>query len=399
MKIAQIAPLYEAVPPLLYGGTERVVASLCDALTDLGHQVVLFAAADAHTKADLVAVRGRSLRLDPYPLKSDNAAHLNMLHDVKKLAAEFDVLHFHTDVLHFPLFEPWAQKTVTTLHGRLDIPDLHGSLARWPGFGLVSISNAQRIPVPGANWLATVCHGLSPQLYRPPPRPSGDYLAFLGRIAPEKRPDLAIKLALQAQVPLKIAAKIDSADVLYFETVVKPLLNNSLLEFVGEIGDKDKSEFLGNARALLFPIGWPEPFGLVMLEAMACGTPVIAWNHGSVPEVVDSGTTGFIVESEEQALVAIEESRRLDRKLIRSIFERRFSDRAMAESYIEVYKRVLIPKEIPRREFLHGVPTLPRSKVSTSARSTRTNDGAVQTAPTPGIEQQRFAERHDREGA
>jgi glycosyltransferase involved in cell wall biosynthesis len=208
-------------------------------------------------------------------------------------------------------------------------------------------------------------------------------LAFLGRIAPEKRPDLAIKLALQAQVPLKIAAKVDSADVLYFETVVKPLLNNSLVEFVGEIGDREKSEFLGNALALLFPIDWPEPFGLVMLEAMACATPVIAWNRGSVPEVV-APDTGFIVESEEQALVAIEESRRLDRKLIRSSFERRFSDRAMAESYIEVYKRVVRPKEIPRREFLRGVPSLPRSKVNTPARSIRTNDVAVQTAPTLG---------------
>jgi glycosyltransferase involved in cell wall biosynthesis len=341
MRIAQIAPLYEAVPPKLYGGTERVVANLCDALSDLGHDVVLFAAADARTKASLVAVREQALRLDPNPLRSDPAAHLNMLHDVRKAATGFDVLHFHTDLLHFALFEELTHRTVTTLHGRLDIPDVHTTLARWPDFGLVSISEAQRKPVPTANWLATVKHGISPDLFRPPQSPTGAYLAFLGRLSPEKRVDVAIRLALRAQMPLKIAAKVDNADVAYFEAVVKPMLNHPLIEFIGEIGDADKSEFLGNARALLFPIHWPEPFGLVMIESMACGTPVLAWNCGSVPEIIDECISGFILDCEEQALAAIQRAAELDRSRIRNVFERRFTARAMAEAYVQVYEQQL----------------------------------------------------------
>jgi glycosyltransferase involved in cell wall biosynthesis len=340
MKIAQVAPLYEAVPPKLYGGTERVVANLCDSLCDLGHEVVLFAAGDAHTKARLIATRDQSLRLDPNPLKSDLGAHLTMLHEVRRLAAEFDVLHFHTDLLHFPLFENQAHRTVTTLHGRLDMIDLQTTLERWPSFGLVSISDTQRAPVPTANWLATVKHGVAPELYRPPATPKNSYLAFLGRISPEKRADVAIRLARQAGLPLKIAAKVDSADARYFEAVVKPLLGDPLVEFVGEIGDAAKSEFLGNARALLFPICWPEPFGLVMIESMACGTPVIAWNCGSVPEVVDPGVTGFIVESEDEALEAIRHAPDLSRERIRAVFERRFAARTMAEAYVQVYEQV-----------------------------------------------------------
>lgn len=340
MRIAQIAPLYETVPPKLYGGTERVVASLCDALTDLGHEVVLFAAANARTKAQLVPVRDQALRLDPNPLRSDGAAHLNLLHEVRRAAADFDVLHFHTDLLHFALFEGLAQRTVTTLHGRLDIPDLHSTFTRWPDFGLVSISEAQRRPVPHANWLATVKHGLSLDLYRPPASPSGSYLAFLGRMSPEKRVDIAIRLAIEAQIPLKIAAKVDSNDAAYFASVVQPLLNHPLIEFIGEIGDADKAEFLGNARALLFPIQWPEPFGLVMIEAMACGTPVLAWNCGSVPEIIDEGVSGFILDSERQALRAIERAAGLDRKLIRGVFERRFTSRGMAEAYSRVYEQI-----------------------------------------------------------
>jgi glycosyltransferase involved in cell wall biosynthesis len=340
MRIAQIAPLYETVPPKLYGGTERVVATLCDALTDLGHEVVLFAAAHARTKAQLVAAREQALRLDPNPLRSDTAAHLNLLHDVRNAAADFDVLHFHTDLLHFALFEGLARRTVTTLHGRLDIPDLHSTFTRWPEYGLVSISEAQRRPVPAASWLATVKHGLSPDLYHPPRAPSGSYLAFLGRMSPEKRVDIAIRLALQAQIPLKIAAKVDTNDAAYFATVVKPLLNHPLIEFIGEIGDADKAGFLGNALALLFPIQWPEPFGLVMIEAMACGTPVLAWNCGSVPEIIDEGVTGFILDSESQALRAIDRAAGLDRKLIRNVFERRFTARAMAEAYVKVYEQL-----------------------------------------------------------
>ena len=353
MRIAQIAPLYETVPPKLYGGTERVVANLCDALTDLGHEVVLFAAANARTKARLVAAREQALRLDPNPLRSDGAAHLNLLHEVRNAAADFDVLHFHTDLLHFALFEGLAHRTVTTLHGRLDIPDLHSTFTRWPEFGLVSISEAQRRPVPAASWLATVKHGLSPELYHPPRSPSGSYLAFLGRMSPEKRVDIAIRLALEAQIPLKIAAKVDNNDAAYFAAVVKPLLNHPLIEFIGEIGDADKAGFLGNARALLFPIQWPEPFGLVMIEAMACGTPVLAWNCGSVPEIIEEGVSGFIVDSESQALRAIERAAGLDRKLIRSVFEQRFTARAMAEAYVRVYEQMKrrstsMPRELVR---------------------------------------------------
>jgi glycosyltransferase involved in cell wall biosynthesis len=339
MKIAQIAPLYEAVPPRFYGGTERVVANLCDSLVDLGHDVVLFAAGDARTKARLIAAREQALRLDPNPLHSDAGAHLTMLHEVRKMAAGFDVLHFHTDLLHFPLFETNAHRTLTTLHGRLDITDVQRTLERWPSFGLVSISDSQRAPVPNANWLATVTHGVAPAMYRPPVTPKGSYLAFLGRISPEKRADLAIRLAQRAGIPLKIAAKVDKADAAYFDSVVRPLLDDPLVEFVGEIGDADKSEFLGHARALLFPICWPEPFGLVMIESMACGTPVIAWNCGSVPEVVDPGVTGFIVDSEEQALVAIRKAPELNRQAIRAVFERRFTARAMAEGYLRAYER------------------------------------------------------------
>jgi glycosyltransferase involved in cell wall biosynthesis len=341
MKIAQIAPLYEAVPPKLYGGTERVVAHLCDALIQLGHEVTLFAASDARTKARLVAVRDQAIRLDPVALKSDLAAHLTMLYEVKRRSGQFDILHFHVDMMHFPMFEQLAQKTVTTLHGRLDFKDLPSVYARWPSFGLVSISKAQRKPLPHANWLATVGNGVSPSHYTFNERPASPYLAFLGRIAPEKRPDVAVRLALRAHMPLRIAAKVDAADVAYFDTIMRPLLDDPLIEFIGEIGDERKSEFLGNALALLFPINWPEPFGLVMIEAMACGTPVIAWNCGAVPELIDDGITGFIVNSEEEALAAIARAPVLDRRRVRATFERRFAATAMARAYLDVYTRLL----------------------------------------------------------
>ncbi len=341
VNIAQIAPLSEAVPPKLYGGTERVVAYLCDALIDCGHDVTLFAAADSHTRARLVSGRDQPIRLDSTLLKSELAAHLTMLAEVKRRADDFDVIHFHLDMMHFPMFEPLAHKTLTTVHGRLDLKDLPALYARWRNFGLVSISESQRIPLPSANWIATVPHGLPPERYRFTEHPSPGYLAFLGRMAPEKRPDVAIGLALRSGVSLKVAAKVDAADLVYFETELKPLLGSPLIEFVGEIDDEHKAQFLGNACALLFPIDWPEPFGLVMIEAMACGTPTIAWNCGSVPEIIDHGVTGFIVSSESQALAAIERVGALDRRGIRAAFERRFAASRMARAYEVAYRRLL----------------------------------------------------------
>ncbi|CAN7205805.1 glycosyltransferase family 4 protein [Variovorax paradoxus] len=349
MKIAQIAPLYEAVPPRLYGGTERVVAHLANALVDQGHEVTLFASADTQTRARLAPMRAQALRLDPAPLKSDLASHLCMLHEVRRRAHEFDVLHFHVDLLHFPFFEDMAGRTLTTLHGRLDIADLPGAYMRWNQFPLVSISRHQRKPLPFANWLATIPHGLEETPYAFEPNPGG-YLAFLGRISPEKRPDRAIEIARRAGLPLKIAAKVDAADASYFAQKIRPLLDDPLVEFIGEIGDADKAAFLGGARALLFPIDWPEPFGLVMIEAMACGTPVIGWRCGSVPEVIEHGVSGLIVEDEAQAVEAVHAIGALDRRRVRQAFERRYSAQAMASAYVEQYARLagggaLLPQE------------------------------------------------------
>lgn len=341
MRIAQIAPLYEAVPPRLYGGTERVVAHLADALVDLGHEVTLFASGDSHCRARLVPARARAIRLDSHPLKSDVAAHLAMLDEVRRRAGEFDLIHAHVDLLHFPVFEGFADRTLTTLHGRLDLKDLPEAYRRWPEFALVSVSDHQRQPLPFANWAATVHHGVPATLYPFAPAPAGGYLAFLGRISPEKRPDRAIRIARRAGLPLRIAAKVDAVDHAYFRELIEPLIAGPDIDFVGEIGDADKAEFLGNAAALLFPIDWPEPFGLVMIEAMACGTPVIAWNCGSVPEIVEDGVTGFIVESEEQAEAAVGRLASLDRRKIRRIFERRFSAKVMAKNYLDVYMRLL----------------------------------------------------------
>ena len=341
MNIAQIAPLYEAVPPKLYGGTERVVAHLCDALIESGHDVTLFAAADARTNARLAAVRDQAIRLDAAVLKSDLAAHLTMLHEVRRCSAQFDILHFHVDLLHFPMFEAQSHKTVTTLHGRLDLKDLASVYSLWPRFGLVSISDAQRKPLSQANWLATVGHGVPPSQFTFNEWPAGGYLAFLGRMSPEKRPDVAVRIALRAGISLRIAAKVDAVDRVYFDTVVKPLLDDPLISFIGEIGDELKPQFLGNAMALLFPIDWPEPFGLVMIEAMACGTPVIAWNRGAVPEIIEEGVSGFIVNSEEEARAAVARAPHLDRRRVRAAFERRFTATKMATAYLDVYSSLL----------------------------------------------------------
>ncbi len=341
MRIAQIAPLTEAVPPLLYGGTERVVAHLCNSLAEMGHEVTLFASAEARTRARLVPMRDQAIRLDASPLKSDVAAHLAMLDEVRWRKDDFDILHFHIDLLHFPFFEEIAERTLTTLHGRLDLKDLDGVYARWSTYPLVSISNHQRAPLPDANWTATVPHGIPTDLFKFSPSPEGGYLAFLGRVSPEKGVDRAIALARAAEIPLRIAAKVDPVDVPYFHSRIEPLLEDPLVEFVGEIGDADKSEFLGNALALLFPIDWPEPFGLVMIEAMACGTPVVAWDRGAVSEIVENGVTGFVVRSPEEALKAIGQLKIVNRLRIRHVFERRFAASVMARRYLEVYARLL----------------------------------------------------------
>lgn len=342
-------PLFESVPPKLYGGTERVIASLCDGLVELGHDVTLFASADSRTRARLIPTRHRAIRLDERPLKSDLAAHLTMLREVQQDASQFDVLHFHLELLHFPLFELHCAKCVTTLHGRLDLADLPEVYNCWRGFGLVSISDHQRMPIPYANWLATVPHGLPPSGYRFCERPSGDYLAFVGRASPEKGLEAAIKIAIRAGVPLKIAAKVDHADRIYYSAHVKPLLEHPLIEFVGEIGDETKSDFLGNARGLLFPIHWPEPFGLVMIEAMAYGTPVVAFRRGAVPEVIENGVSGFIVDTEDEAVEALSRLDQLERGAVRAEFEKRFSAEHMAKAYVGVYASLL---QSPRLDLL-----------------------------------------------
>jgi glycosyltransferase involved in cell wall biosynthesis len=339
MKIAQIAPLAEAVPPKLYGGTERIVSYLTEELVRQGHDVTLFASADSRTSAKLVPCAPQALRLagktcDPIPHV------LIMLEEVRRLADDFEILHFHMDMLHFPLFRYMSAHTLTTLHGRLDGPDLQPFYRKFPEFPLVSISNTQRRPMPPVNWAGTVQHGLPLDLLRFNPSPHGDYVAFLGRISPEKRPDRAIEIAVRARQKIRIAAKVDDADRQYFERAVRPLLDNPLVEFIGEIGEERKSEFLGNASALLFPVDWPEPFGLVMIEAMACGTPVIAYPNGSVPEVIDEGVTGFLVHSIEEAVAALAEARRLDRRAIRRCFEYRFSASRMARDYVTLYRRL-----------------------------------------------------------
>jgi glycosyltransferase involved in cell wall biosynthesis len=347
MKIAQISPLYEAVPPRLYGGTERVVAHLCDALVALGHEVTLFASAEARTQAVLAPVRDQAIRLDPAPLKSDLAAHLAMLEEVRRRADEFDVLHFHIDMLHFPLFEDLASKTLTTLHGRLDLKDLDGVYRRWGQFPLVSISDDQRRPMPWANWAGTVQHGLLMDPYPFSDEPK-DYLAFLGRISPEKGPDRAIEIARRVGMRLKIAAKVDHVDLAYFHDEIEPLLDDPLIEFLGEIGGPAKSALLGGARALLFPIQWPEPFGLVMIEAMACGTPVVAFDCGSAREVIEEGVTGWLASDVDEAVERVRQVDELDRAAIRRRFELRFSAIAMARRYLELYERAVgYPVDMP----------------------------------------------------
>jgi glycosyltransferase involved in cell wall biosynthesis len=343
MKIAQVAPLYESVPPQCYGGTERVVSYLTEELVRQGHEVTLFASGDSRTTAELVAGCPRSLRLNG--CQDQLAHHIRMLELVNRRLPGFDVIHYHIDYLHFPASRLHGRPHLTTLHGRLDIPDLVPLYDAYPDMPLVSISESQRAPLPMARWLGTVYHGLPEDLYTPRTE-HGDYLAFLGRMSREKRVDRAIQLAREMGIPIRIAAKVDEADAEYFDQHVKPLLDHPLVDFVGEIGDAEKDEFLGRALALLFPIEWPEPFGLVMTEALACGTPVVAFRNGAVPEVLDDGVTGFIVESLDEALEAVTRVRTLDRRRCREVFEERFSSRRMTRDYVRLYETLASSGEL-----------------------------------------------------
>jgi glycosyltransferase involved in cell wall biosynthesis len=338
VRIAIVSPLFESVPPRLYGGTERVVSYLTEELVRQNHQVTLFASGDSRTRASLRPVTRRGLRLDA-DCQDALAYHVIMLDEVIESAEEFDVIHFHIDYWHFPLSKWLRLPAVTTLHGRLDLPDLAPLYARFRDTPLVSISDAQRKPLPSANWVATIQHGLPPDLFTFRER-HGAYLAFLGRISPEKRPDRAIEIARRAGIPLRMAAKVDRVDQTYFEQQIRPLLAGPGVEFIGEITDADKNRFLGEALALLFPIDWPEPFGLAMVEAMACGTPTIAYRCGSVPEVMIDGVTGYIVNDEDGAVDAIGRLDRIARSDCRRVFEQRYTAEHMARNYIDVYKRI-----------------------------------------------------------
>src|SRR5918994_7150888 len=338
MKIAQVSPLYESVPPRTYGGTERIVSYLTEELVAQGHEVTLFASGDSVTAAQLIAARKRALRLDNVldPLTH----HYVMLEEVFERASRFDIIHFHTDYLHFPLARRHSAAHVTTLHGRLDLADLIPLYKKFSEMPVVSISDAQRKPLPRANWQRTVYHGLPVGLYDCGEKP-GDYLAFIGRISPEKRLDRAIEIAARSGMRLRIAAKTDAADREYMEQIMKPILRNSSAELIGEIGENDKKQFLANASALLFPIDWPEPFGLVLIEAMASGTPIIAFRRGSVPELIEEGITGYIVDDIEGALQALGKIQDFDRRRCRRVFEERFSAARMARDYLSLYRQVI----------------------------------------------------------
>ncbi|MBB4569390.1 glycosyltransferase family 4 protein [Rhizobium leucaenae] len=340
MRIAQIAPLAESVPPKLYGGTERIVSYLSEELVAQGHDVTLFASGDSVTDARLIPCCDMALRLNA-AVKDPVPHHVLMLDKVCRRAHEFDVLHFHIDVLHFPLIRDFADRAVTTLHGRLDLPDLYPFYRAFTDIPLVSISNDQRRPMPPVNWSGTVYHGLPADLLPFTEKPKGNYLAFLGRISLEKRPDRAIEIASRSGIPLKIAAKIDNVDKEYWKTVIEPMVkSHQNVEFIGEINDQQKADFLGNARALLFPIDWPEPFGLVMIEAMACGTPVIAFRCGSVPEVIDDGVSGILVDSVAEAIEKLEWALKLDRRRVRATFDKRFTTERMARDYLDIYRQL-----------------------------------------------------------
>ncbi|HJV87604.1 MAG TPA: glycosyltransferase family 4 protein [Noviherbaspirillum sp.] len=338
MKIAQVSPIFESVPPKAYGGTERVISYLTEELVKQGHEVTLFASGDSVTAARLVSPIAQSLRPDP-ARPSWLSYHTIQMDLVANMADSFDVIHFHTDYLHFPLARQLGVPHVTTMHGRLDLADLQPLFRHFHDVPLVSISDNQRTPLPDANWQDTVYHGLPPDLYSFQEKP-GDYFAFIGRISHEKRVDRAIDIAKQCGVPIYIGAKIDKADEPYFNECIKPLLRHPLVQFVGEVNQHEKRELLEHARALLFPIDWPEPFGLVMIEAFSCGTPVIAYRHGSVPEIMEDGVTGFVVTNQDEAVRAAKDIDTVDRKGCRAVFDRRFTAAHMAEHYLRVYQQL-----------------------------------------------------------
>jgi glycosyltransferase involved in cell wall biosynthesis len=336
MRIAQVPPLYESVPPLLYGGTERVVSYLTEELVNQGHEVTLFGTKDSVTRAKLFPVCEQAIRLSK-DCKDPLAWHIYQMQLVLEQSDEFEVIHFHNDYLHFPFSRLAGYNHITTLHGRLDLDDLKPIYRMFHDIPLVSISNNQRQPFSTVNWIGTVYHGLPQHLYRQG-RGDGGYLAFLGRISPEKRPDRAIEIAKRAGIPLKIAAKVDAADLEYYKKYIEPLLDHPLIEYIGEIGEDKKGAFLGNAMALVFPIDWPEPFGMAMIEALANGTPVIGFNCGSVPEIIDHGKTGFIVNNIDQALEAVDNLHLIDRNRCRNTFEQLYTATTMAENYVLFYE-------------------------------------------------------------
>jgi len=348
MRIAQIAPPIESVPPRLYGGTERIVSYLTEELVHMGHEVTLFASGDSMTSARLIECVPQALRLD-VNVRDVIPYYMLMLDRVRQHASEFDILHFHIDQFHFPVFRHMAGRTVTTTHGRQDLPDLKPLYIGFGDMPLVSISNDQRRPIPNANFVQTIHHGLPADLHKPVFNPRGGYVAFLGRIAQEKRPDRAIQIARALGIPLKIAAKVDRADESYFREVISPLLDGPGVEFIGEINEHQKNEFLGEALALLFPVDWPEPFGLSMIEAMACGTPVLAFRCGSVPEVIDEGVTGLMVDNLEDAISTLPRVVALDRRAVRQRFEERFTATRMAKDYLAVYRSLLKRSEAELR--------------------------------------------------
>ncbi len=339
MKIAQVSPLYESVPPLLYGGTERIVSYLTEELVSLGHEVTLFASGDSQTKAKLLSPCKSSLRMDA-SCEDQLAHHILLLELVEQEKHKFDIIHYHIDYLHFPFSRRSSIPHITTLHGKQSVPDLAPLYKEYIDMPVVSISDEQRRPLPNANWISTIYHGLPLNLYSLG-RGEGGYLAFVGRLSPEKRPDRAIDIALQTGIPLKIAAKINKNETEYFQEKIKPMMDHPLIEFVGEIGEAEKGDFLGKAKALLFPIDWPEPFGLVMIEALACGTPVIAYRNGSVPEVIEYGKTGFIVSNQQEAYKAVEDVSFISRERCRAVFEQRFSASRMTQEYLKAYQKVI----------------------------------------------------------